>query len=160
MLKLLLISFVLLFSHNANAGMSMSAGQALSNQTILMAPSSLKKASNPAPKKEGIIAPQPNPAPVVEQPVTKKVDLTESHSATVQLKKNDMVEITLKQEAGYSWVLPSVDGLQLISNTPTSASRIVIYRLTSNTGTEAYFDYVNKDKKIDTTKQLTIELRK
>lgn len=160
MLKFLFFSFVILFGFNANAVVKQSASRALSYRNII---NDIHSSSDEKPivAFRGALDEKKQDDPVIAPQKSEKVDMTTKDTMTIKLKKDDTVEISLKEGNDYSWKLnPTSSNLSLESDELVGDTRIIVYKLTSNSATSVYFDYVNrKDNNIEETKQLIVDLR-
>ena len=157
MLKFLFFSFTLLLSFDTYA-VRQSLSKALSYKNIVKDTRVAKPNKNTY---RGAIDQNRMEHPVILPPKNETVDMTISAIETVALKKNDTVEITLKEESGYFWKMSPPSDLSIQTNDVKDNLRVVKYKMLSNNAPlYMYFDYINAaDNKIEESKQLTINLR-
>ena len=162
MLKFLLFSLVLTFSFDAEALVKQSASKALVYQNVVESSSSAKNSSAPKTYQGGLrfkktASNNEKNNDTTDQPTIKKVDMKNTMSSTVSLKVNDEVEISLTEEDGFSWDLnPSSSGVDLVANVLVDDLRVITYKMKSTSHVFVYFDYLDNQKNVVTTKQLTI----
>lgn len=155
MLKFLLFFLALLFSFEADAVVKQHISEALSYENVLESAASVDESityTPPVVKKN---------KPAKEQ--THEVNLKNKPSAVVFLKAGDFIKIKLNENNGYSWkTYLSSENLMLTSNLLKNSEREFVYKITYN-NSEAisfiYFDYIDPNNKITTTKVLTIKLQ-
>ena len=157
MFKFLFFSLALLLSFDAYA-VRQSLSKALSYKNIVTDTRAAKQSKKIY---RGAIDQNRMDHPVILPPKNEAVDMTVSDIKTVALKKNDTVEITLKEEIGYFLKMSPPSDLLMKANNVKDNLRIVKYKMLSNNAPlYMYFDYINAaDNKIEESKQLTINLR-
>lgn len=157
MIKFLFFSLALLLAFDASA-VRQSVSKALSYRNVVEASRVLKHAKKPqsATTNKNIMN---NPVTLPQK--DEKVDMTESDMKTIRLKKNDTVEITLKEEKGYFWKVSPSSDLSMQTNKINDNLRVVKYKMLSNeTPLYIYFDYIKTgSNNIEKSKQLTINSR-